>query len=71
MWGLSVPRVLLRLVDDFLLVTPHLTRARDFLIPAVSMLSVTALVTPLREVKLIVGRLSMPPIFPVMAAVKR
>ncbi|OWK02142.1 TERT, partial [Cervus elaphus hippelaphus] len=30
-WGLSVPRVLLRLVDDFLLVTPHLTRARDFL----------------------------------------
>lgn len=31
MWGLSVPRVLLRLVDDFLLVTPHLTRARDFL----------------------------------------
>ncbi|XP_010855438.1 PREDICTED: telomerase reverse transcriptase [Bison bison bison] len=29
--GLSMPRVLLRLVDDFLLVTPHLTRARDFL----------------------------------------
>ena len=31
LWGLSRPRVLLRPVDDFLLVTPHLTRARDFL----------------------------------------
>lgn len=30
-WALSTPRVLLRLVDDFLLVTPHLTRATDFL----------------------------------------
>ena len=30
-WGQSVSRVLLRLVDDFLLVTPHLTRARAFL----------------------------------------
>ncbi|XP_057565964.1 telomerase reverse transcriptase isoform X6 [Hippopotamus amphibius kiboko] len=29
--GLSVSRVLLRLVDDFLLVTPHLTQAKAFL----------------------------------------
>lgn len=49
----------------------HCGPLKKVFFPPVSMLSITASVTPLREVKLMVGRLSMPPIFPVMAAVKR